>query len=173
MDFPELEQSMAGLFSGFSQEAAMTTPAPATAGANANLISAMINSGVNILTVIIILIIVYRLACATLTGALAKNKGYAFFGNFIIGLLFGMIALIYEAGRVQSFERECVMQNRLAHQSAKELYRLQYQIEKMENGVLINAAVASTGKPETPTTSATNTKSRPVRKSRDNTWTDE
>lgn len=67
---------------------------------------------------------------AVLVGALARGKGYAFFGNFILGLFFGFVALVYEAGRPVSYERECVMQDRLAMQTAKELYRLQRAREK-------------------------------------------
>ena len=65
-------------------------------------------------------------------GALAKEKGYSFFGNFLLGLVFGMFALIYQAGRPVSYERECVMQDRLAIQTAKELYKLQRAREKAQ-----------------------------------------
>ena len=65
------------------------------------------------------------IAQAVLAGALARGKGYSFFGNFVLGLVLGPLALIYEAGRPVSYERECVMQDRLAIQVAKELYRLQ------------------------------------------------
>ena len=75
-------------------------------------------------------IVIGYLVQAILVGALARGKGYSFFGNFVLGLFFGLFALIYEAGRAVSYERECVMQDRLAMQTAKELYRLQRAREK-------------------------------------------
>lgn len=67
---------------------------------------------------------------ALMVGGLARSKGYSFFGNFLLGLVFGVFALIYEAGRPVSYERECVMQDRQAMQIAKELYKLQRAREK-------------------------------------------
>ncbi len=78
------------------------------------------------------LIIVLYICQAILAGALARSKGYSFFGNFLLGLVLGIIALIYEAGRPVSYERECVMQDRLAMQTAKELYKLQRAREKAQ-----------------------------------------
>ena len=75
-------------------------------------------------------ILVIWIAQAILVGALARGKGYSFFGNFVLGLFFGTFALIYQAGRPVSYERECVMQDRLALQIAKEMFKLQRAREK-------------------------------------------
>lgn len=75
-------------------------------------------------------IVVGYIVQAVLVGALARSKGYSFAGNFVLGLFFGTFALIYEAGRPVSYERECVMQDRLALQMAKEMFKLQRAREK-------------------------------------------
>lgn len=84
------------------------------------------------LATVTVLIVTIHIVQAILVGALAKEKGYSFFGNFLLGLVFGMFALIYQAGRPVSYERECVMQDRLAIQTAKELYKLQRAREKAQ-----------------------------------------
>lgn len=84
------------------------------------------------LAAVTVLIVTIHIVQAILVGALAKEKGYSFFGNFLLGLVFGMFALIYQAGRPVSYERECVMQDRLAIQTAKELYKLQRAREKAQ-----------------------------------------
>ncbi len=84
------------------------------------------------IAVVVGLILVLYICQAVLAGALARSKGYSFFGNFLLGLVLGVIALIYEAGRPVSYERECVMQDRLAMQTAKELYKLQRAREKAQ-----------------------------------------
>jgi hypothetical protein len=81
---------------------------------------------------VVALIVIVRLVQAILAGALARGKGYSFFGNFLLGLVFGRFALIYQAGRPVSYERECVMQDRLALQTAKELYKLQRARERAQ-----------------------------------------
>lgn len=84
------------------------------------------------LAAVTVLIVTIHIVQAILVGALTKEKGYSFFGNFLLGLVFGMFALIYQAGRPVSYERECVMQDRLAIQTAKELYKLQRAREKAQ-----------------------------------------
>ncbi|MEG2388059.1 MAG: hypothetical protein RSC90_05800 [Clostridia bacterium] len=86
--------------------------------------------------VVLGVIVALYIVQALLAGGLARSKGYSFFGNFMLGLLMGPLALIYEAGRPVSYERECVMQDRLAMQTAKELYKLQRAREKAQAGVL-------------------------------------
>ena len=82
------------------------------------------------LTIALCVLGICWIAQAILTGALARSKGYAFVGNFLLGLFFGLFALIYEVGRPVSYERECVMQDRLALQVAKEMFKLQRAREK-------------------------------------------
>lgn len=89
----------------------------------------------------IALVVIVHIIQAILVGALARSKGYSFFGNFVLGLFFGLFALIYEAGRPVSYERECVMQDRLALETAKELYKLQRARERAQGGSAPKAAV--------------------------------
>ncbi len=107
-------------------------------GQSTDSVTAAMNSGAMALVLISLAVFVLLLIIVgVLCGALARSKGYSFFGNFVLGFFFGVAALIYEAGRPISYERECVMQDRLALQTAKELYKLQRAREK--------AAVKPTG----------------------------
>ena len=63
-------------------------------------------------------------------GGAGAQQGLFVLRQFLLGLVLGIIALIYEAGRPVSYERECVMQDRLAMQTAKELYKLQRARER-------------------------------------------
>ena len=99
--------------------------------------------GVSELTVMIILVaaLLLYIGQALMVGALARSKGYSFFGNFVLGLVFVLFALVFEAGRPVSYERECVMQDRLAMQTAKELYKLQRAREKAHTAAIPKAPV--------------------------------
>lgn len=119
-----MEMNTAGLEKVTSDVAEMT------GGSFGEWLKGLTQTGLIILVCVWGLAVIGYIVQAILVGALARGKGYSFFGNFVLGLLFGVVALIYEAGRAVSYERECVMQDRLALQTAKELYKLQRAREK-------------------------------------------